>query len=517
MDATPQLHEDGLPIILWKPSGEPEVFNKVLECLIEGYKEFTHSYPDSDTITGWSLMLPNILDAFKGYPIILEYPVLGGPERVDVIVVGRGRALIIENKYWVGDVSRNWVDFLVIVNGERRIDPCYQLENYIAKFKYLHTASKYMEFDAIIYIRKTRYIDTCKIIYERADLDKYISWLGEPGTREDVKHITEGSFQISKGLINFVKNSKIALYENAIDALKGGGYGLTEDQLKVVEAVLGSLEKGEDKAYFVKGVSGSGKTLVALTLFLEAVSRGYNTLLTYRNNRLLNTLRISLGGKISGLIKFYSMGQQGNFRGVAEKNFPVEKYGMLDLIIYDEAQRMTEENIEISLRRSKVKVYFYDDEQLLIGDEAGVLENYVDYANRNKVGYEIYNFDIPRRIPRQYLDAVRSLLDGGSFSPRGIEFKVFEDINDMIEKLNDIKHRGARVALVAAFTETPGNKNNPKAPDNLRVGYPLCRKYDTKMNRCLEISDLDIYRDTGLEIYWLMHERKQYPKYWMVN
>ena len=85
----------------------------------------------------------------------------------------------------------------------------------------------------------------------------------------------------------------------------------------------------------------------------------------------------------------------------------------------------------------------------------------------------------------------------------------------MIEKLNDIKHRGARVALVAAFTETPGNKNNPKAPDNLRVGYPLCRKYDTKMNRCLEISDLDIYRDTGLEIYWLMHERKQYPKYWM--
>ena len=101
-----------------------------------------------------------------------------------------------------------------------------------------------------------------------------------------------------------------------LKALVGEGYGLTEDQLILVEEVLDSLEHNEDKAYFVRGVSGSGKTLVALTLFFEALSRNYKTLLTYRNNRLLNTLRIALGASkskkdksLAGLIRFYSMGE----------------------------------------------------------------------------------------------------------------------------------------------------------------------------------------------------------------
>ena len=84
----------------------------------------------------------------------------------------------------------------------------------------------------------------------------------------------------------------------------------------------------------------------------------------------------------------------------------------------------------------------------------------------------------------------------------------------MLKTLEELKNRGHRVALVAAFTETPGRKK-ARTPDNLRIGYPLCRKYDIKKGECIEFSDLDIYKGLDIEIYWLMDEKTEYPNYWM--
>ena len=41
----------------------------------------------------------------------------------------------------------------------------------------------------------------------------------------------------------------------------------------------------------------------------------------------------------------------------------------------------------------------------------------------------------------------------------------------------------------------------------------LYMKYEG--NKCVKYSDSDIYRNTGLKIYWLMHEKEEYPRYWM--
>lgn len=71
-------------------------------------------------------------------------------------------------------------------------------------------------------------------------------------------------------------------------------------------------------------------------------------------------MRIALGDRLSGFIKFYSMGPQGRYRGVAENNFLADRYGPLDLVIYDDAQRMTTENMRISFGRSRMKIHLYD-------------------------------------------------------------------------------------------------------------------------------------------------------------
>jgi len=47
-----------------------------------------------------------------------------------------------------------------------------------------------------------------------------------------------------------------------------------------------------------------------------------------------------------------------------------------------------------------------------------------------------------------------------------------------------------------------------------RIGYPLCKRYNPRTGE-LEYSDLDIYKGKGIKIYWLMHEKEEYPRYWM--
>ena len=57
-----------------------------------------------------------------------------------------------------------------------------------------------------------------------------------------------------------------------------------------------------------------------------------------------------------------------------------KKFGIssIDLIIFDEAQRMTEEEIKNS-PRGIVNVYFYDDSQVFIKNEVGTRDNFLKY------------------------------------------------------------------------------------------------------------------------------------------
>jgi len=94
-----------------------------------------------------------------------------------------------------------------------------------------------------------------------------------------------------------------------------------------------------------------------------------------------------------------------------------------------------------------------------------------------------------------------------------LQFKLYEDVREMFRELKRLHLCWQRVALVCAFTETPGRRGGGRTDDNRRIGYPLCRKADPA-GRCVEWSDLDIYKGSGLDVYWLMDEETEYPRYW---
>jgi DUF2075 family protein len=472
--------------------------------LCSGYASMYSEYPRAEQVNAWRGSLGALLKAFSelnvGYPIVAEYPIFN-LERLDFLVVGKTRALVVECKGWKTHAKIN--DYSISVDGELQPDPCYQLKNYVNKLRYFHSASGETYFDGVVYTYNCHnYHDDCSVVSNPSDLAAKIELLGEPGQTGDVERIVEGQMAISSTLVDLVKKNRDRLLEGAAKVLVDQGYGLSNEQLELAEKVLASLEKKEDKTFLVKGESGSGKTLVAITLLLEAVARGHKALLAYRNNRLLNTLRTVLGTTIRGvdlsaLLVFYSTGKP-YLRGLGEPKFPVEKYGEIELAIYDEAQRMTEEVMFVSKTRSRIRVYFYDDRQILVGDEAGTRQNFI----RNLGVVEEYSLSASFRAPQEYLKAVVNLLWGRGFRHKGYDFRVYDNIVNMLRELEAKKQQKYRVALISAFTESDGDRKKPKSLKNRRIGYPLQ-------------SGLSVYRNLGVDVYWLMDEKHEYPKYWI--
>ncbi|ADX82776.1 DUF2075 domain-containing protein [Sulfolobus islandicus] len=483
-----------LPVILKRVT--PSVYDDI----IRHYEEMFNEKPTVKQKRAWEKLLYLLSTISPPHPIILEYPIF--TERADVIFVDKDKALVVEAKGWkhVKKIGDN------VVEADRDLheDPCYQLNNYVNKLNLFHSSN--IKFEGVLFLYNTVDYSSseCKILRNvnelKEELDKF-----PPGSLEDASKIVEGKLELKETFIQLVKKLKEEKLKDLSKALLSKGYGLTEDQMKVMNAVFEALEKKEKANFLIRGASGSGKSLLAVTLYLEGLSRKYTTILAYKNNRLINTVRKALGGKLSSFIMFYSTGRKKP-PGVGEKGFDdwfTKKFGNLniDLVIFDEAQRMTEEVIKNS-PKGKVNVYFYDDSQVLIGNEAGTRENFLKLLSNVRE----YELPSPIREPKQYLDFVRKILEGVKGNPGNFDFRIFDNIVDM---LNELKNKGGKIALICSFTESEGDakeKTSWESIKNIRIGYPLQSGFD--LYKGVK------FKGEELKIKWLMDEKTEYPRYW---
>lgn len=467
--------------------------------LIDAYRDYLSEHPGVSQVSVWESLTGEMINIINGYPSFAEFPIFN-LERADYVIVDTDAALIIEAKGWK-NIER--VDERVVkADGKLHLDPCYQLSNYVSKFNYFHSSGQVVKYSGLLFLynNRTYTSDDSEIVHTYEELGSRIAKLRKPGSQAIVNKVLNGDFHVSDDFIELISQNKEAMISKASETLLGRGYGLTENQALLIHDVLSAVENEEDRTFLVRGSSGSGKTLVAVDLLLEAFLKGYQVFLAYRNNRLLQTLRQILETKdrkynLSPKILYYSTGKNV---GIGEANFPAEKYGKIDLIIYDEAQRMTESVIKVTQSRSTVKVYFYDESQILIGDEAGTLQNF-EKSCSNVTKYE---FPSVFRSPIPYLKFVSNLLQDASAKEfSGYRVKIFENITDMFDDLRKLHNGGNKLALMCAFTESKGDIQNPTSIDNRRIGFPLR-------------SDLDIYKGTNLDVYWLMDPQTEYPRYW---
>lgn len=463
---------------------------QISNILNSNYKKAFGTNPDIKLNNSWKksieILQKHIPD---GIPVIMEYIFPIGMQRVDFMAIGHKKVHIIEVKGWRSYKGIN--DFTAIGDHKESIQPCYQLDDYISKFKNFHSASDTFEFSGSVFMYNTMDGNQCQLIY---DPSKYSGIFSESNmgkaTQEDIDAIVKGKFSISETLINFVKENKKEILHNTQKTLVAKGFGLSEEQMIIMQTIEKSIKNRQRKVYLIKGSMGSGKTLVALTLFIDLFSSDFKGLLAYRNNRLINTLRKAVSSELSSLLLFYSVGRQANFSGLGEKNFDPSKFkDRMNFVIYDEAQRMKDVTmIRNCISRAPVTVFFYDEGQILVGDESGTRDKFLEAINAEGMEYREFTMNSVFRM-RWGNDVgkfIESILSGNIDPlPEDYLFSLHDDINNMLAELKNMQTDDeTKIALVAAWTKSSGRDG-----DKIRIKSP--------------------------EISWLMDPKTEYPNYWM--
>ena len=502
--------------------------NNILETFKINFRKVYGESPDIEQVKAWESSINYLQEALDdqsiyGLTVSFEYKLPFSSERIDLLIFGKNKSnkptiLLFELKGWK-KATKTTSPYIVNYNFGKSVHPEYQVKNYAGKIRFSHSESD--NFDIITSVLMYNSTpDNIKLDFEghvffkndinslRNFISRHLTYMLEPVY---IYRFLNGQYIQSKKLFDAIKRHFKDIQKQSYLTLAENGWGLSSEQLELIEEIIKKLKSNENNiVYLVQGAPGSGKTLVAIHLLLSALAQGHQTLLAYRNNRLIYSIRDifnSIKYGLSNPIKFYSTGRPRS-PGVAEANFD----GFFEIVIYDEAQRMTEENIRHALQRGRITVFFYDEDQILNAEEHGTTENFKREAQKQgKIIKERFLQGFYRvEGGEQYHKFVELLLK----APEKInceltrswknsyDFKIFESFEELLSSLRKRIKENFKVALIAAFTESPGDLHHSTSLRNLRIGYHL-------------YSGLDIYKNLNKKIYWLMDPKNDYVPFWV--
>ncbi|RMD86700.1 MAG: DUF2075 domain-containing protein [Calditrichaeota bacterium] len=509
--------------------------NRFENNMVQRFQKFVGERPSIKQQAAWRGSWSYIRDLFLQLPLdfyaAFEYRLPASQQRVDLLLLGSNQygekiAVVLELKGWrkliLPETDIN--HYLVIADGERHIHPALQTADYIGKLRYTHSEACHFLWygSAWLYNLKPISVDLSdnqnfgeidiKLFFSH-QIDDMASWLTgimNSGISDvDARMFLDGIYCQTMQLFQAIRDNGEALKKGALEALTAQGFAPAEEQIQLIDRILEAVKKGTPSVFLIDGEPGSGKTYLATLLLIKALSMNKQAVLGFRNNRLINAVRSvfrHVKPGLDGSIKFFSTGY-GN--GLAEYKVQTPDF---DLIIYDEAQRLAPSLANNAIKRGIVTVFFYDSGQILNVEELESVQA-IENAARNSrrlLSHEHLSHVYRVRGGRAYHHFVENLLKkpytiGKNKDFPDYEFRVFYDITDMIKAL-EIKrdHENAHVALVAAFTESPGDRKNKskKTINNRRIGFPL-------------YSNFNLYKEKNLDIYWLMDEKTQYPQFWI--
>jgi DUF2075 family protein len=482
-----------------------------------GFAESVGRRPHPDDITTWSEVLPIALRvAGDAIPLethtFVECPLPFNGQRIDLLFLG-GRAGVpsahlIELKHWgrsTGSTLSNFVE----VAGHPTPHPSYQVLNYAGKLKHLHSFGPSLNVDqsvmvvdgpdahsAVMAPKFQRQLEQAPAFFapNLSGLAQRLSNSMSEGARQEwIDQLLHGEYSQSRQLLQMVKDHQTNILRRATDVLAASGWGLTDQQLLVHDLILEAIEQGSRAVYCVSGGPGSGKSILAMHLFLESIGLNRRTILAVRNNRLNASLRHILQAEVTGaqgMIKFFSAGKAGvedDSRRVA------------DVLVCDEAQRLALRSANVFLR-APVIVLLYDQNQILNDAEHGTTEGLREQAL--SVGQKPTMLELPTpmrcRGGAQYLAWLDQFLVNPTAGPSsdvnlgGYEVTACPSPHHLKQHLESRRSRG-RVGFLASFTRASGRKQR-RGPGDLGL---------------VRIPELDP------PVRWLMDPHKDYVPFWV--
>lgn len=324
--------------------------------------------------------------------IAIEYRIPNSNKRVDFIIsgeneLGQESAVIIELKQWQKLEKVDSKEAVVKTHLQGRMvettHPSYQAWSYVSmiedynedvrKYKinlqpcaYLHNY-RLQEHDDLTDLCYEYYIDKAPV-FTRGDTDKlakFISKYVKKGNPDVLYHIEQGRIVPSK-----------SLQDSLSSMLKGNReFTLIDEQKVVFERALEIVRnQNKKKVYIIHGGPGTGKTVLAINMFVAILNMNQNVMYVTKNSAPREVYRKKLTeGKyrkayIDNLFK-----GSGAFTEAISDDF--------DCLIVDEAHRLNEKSgmfqnlgenqVKEIINAAKTSIFFVDDFQIVTTKDIG--------------------------------------------------------------------------------------------------------------------------------------------------
>lgn len=445
--------------------------------------------PSPGEINSWRNSLKAISIVFQhadlmDHGVILEYQLPLSSCRLDCLIAGRDsekrdNAIIIELKQWEKCADADGEnEVLTWLGGAERevLHPSAQVGRYKMYLEDGHTAfyqgSSPVILNACTYLhnynfcggdvllsKKFGFVLDKYPVFSADDVDPLRDYLVEKLERGEgidvLRKIEGGQYRPSKKLMDHVAN-----------IIKGKPeFVLLDEQLVVYDKVIACAKKSfhDKKKTFIiiKGGPGTGKSVIAINLLADLLSKGYNAHYATGSRAFTGTLRKKIGSRGAIQFKYFN-------------SYTDAEHDAVDVLVCDESHRLRKEShnrftpkskrsglpqIQELLNASRVGVYFIDQDQVVRPDEVGSVSHIKDFAEKNDCN--IYEYELEAQFRCSGSDAyvnwinntlgIRRTANSIWSGEEAFDFRIFNSPEDLETEIRHKSTQGYSARMTAGF------------------------------------------------------------------
>ena len=517
------------------------IADRIVECFAE--HGFTHNNDaEYRAFTNSLMVMNNVLCNDSGINqqvhVAIEYQIPLTSKRVDFLVTGyddqgKENVVIVELKQWesCSATSRDDVVTTFVGGANRAVThPCYQAYSYAKAIESFNATVREKEIalhpcafchnykdEYVDQIRNPKYqpaIDLAPLFLKRDQLNlrqfvkKYIT---KPDNGEILYTIENGRIKPS-----------VALQDAIVSLLQGNQVFTMLDEQQVAYATVKKLVEmtiDNDKKHtvIVQGGPGTGKSVIAINLLAQLISKGYNVEYVTKNAAPRNVFFTQL------IRNQYSKRYVENlFKGSGSfVDCPVNTF---DCLLVDEAHRLNEKSglfqnkgenqIKEIIQAAKISVFFIDEDQVVTTKDIGSIAEIERWAD--KLGSQIHKGEDLVLASQfrcggsdgylAFLDNLLGLRKTANENLEGIDYdvRVFDDPNVMREELRKLNQKNNKSRMLAGYCYQWISKSDPSAYDiQLEKGFKAQWNFSNTNTWAIDENSFDqvgcIHTSQGLE------------------
>ncbi len=461
--------------------------NKLADKLRTAYESYYYRLASPQEVVSWTNSLQfvkNIIEyaSLKDNVLVVEYELPYSNRRIDCLLFGKGvdaspNAVIMELKQWSKvencDLEN---EVLTFTGGANRLEahPSFQAQGYYSYLKDFVEVfgNSTINLSAISYCHNYSRASDAMFGPKFQSIVKDFPLFAKEDVPELAKYL-KARLSAGDGLeiLSRFSSSPIGptkkLLEHTSTMIKGQKvFNLLEDQLAAYYAILDRAKKASKLKHkcviIVRGGPGTGKSVIALNVIAELLSKGQTVFHATGSAAFTSTLRKIVGTRAASMFKYFI-----SFTNVEENS--------IDVLVCDEAHRIRAKSvsrftpkaertdkpqIDELIEAAKVSVFFIDDYQVVRPYEHGSTE--MIRASAAKHFAEVFEFELKTQFRCSgsggYLDwldnalGIRETANIMLTKNEKMDFQIFDSPHKLygaIRRKNDEKPNSAR--MVAGF------------------------------------------------------------------